>query len=580
MTRFLSSHRLILTALVLTVGLSACDFQAAEDAFDDFQIIIGLDPIESPVSGLVYDRSSGEMLRTTLQFGGSGASSLIDAYSDPLGSSMDAEGGAVTFGIANSVTPSAGSPFTFTVTASVEGYYSQTRTVTTTDVGGVEFELAMTREVDGFSSIAGTSSAQDGSIQTSQTGSVQQTRTVQTQGSAAAQASATVAAGSVALTSAGQPLTGQLQTQVRAYDPALGSASLPQGATMTGNGNQAIVGAVYFLMTDGAGRVAASFAPGKKGAEAAGKSGACQQAGGFLELVVTISDPTTVAAVQALGTVQAQIWAFTPADGANNQLGSTTLSLSGGNVEGVICTGGTLANVDLNNLGNVAQGAFFTLVLPPNLGTVAPLDLSLTVTNPAGASVPGTITFQGPGVYANRSLSFPTSSLTRPLSEWLGVSGSYFIASGGTYTITVQADGGSPTSTTVPDPSSGTATLALSAGAQTTNYTVNASFTCPAGTKFDVAVTNESLDAVSVFYRRLPDGQPRVIPNDANVVKETDQSTYIRVTAMLSAIAGQNYRFTGVLDNDQAERDVTAPGSATWNITLDSDDVGIGCSAN
>lgn len=580
MKRFLHTRRLLLTALVLTMGLSACDFQAAEDAFDEFQIIIGLDPIESPVTGLVYDRSSGEMLRATLQFGGTGASSLIDAYSDPLGNSMEAEGGAVTFGIANSVTPSTGSPFTFTVTASVEGYYSQTRTVTATEVGGVDFEMPMTRQVDAFSSIAGTSSAQDGSIQTSQNGAVQQTRTVQTQGTASAQATATVTAGSLALTSSGQPLTGQLQTQVRAYDPALGSSSLPQGATMNGGANQAIVGAVYFLMTDGAGHVASSFAPGKGGAASAGKSGACEQAGGFLELVVTITDPTTIAAVQALGSVQAQIWGYTPADGANNQLGSTTLSLNGGSVEGIICVGGSLANVDLNNLGNTAQGAFFTLVLPPNLGTMAPLDLSLTVSNAAGAAVPGTITFQGPGIFANRSLSFPSASKTRSLAEWLGVSGSYFIASGGTYTITVQADGGSPVSTTVSDPSTGSASLALSAAAQTTNYTVNASFACPQGTKFDVAVTQESLDAVSVFYRRLPDGQPRVIPNDQNIIKDTDKSTYIRVTAMLSAIAGQTYRFTGVLDNEQAVRDVTAPGGSTWNITLDSDDVGIGCSAN
>ena len=580
MIRFLHTHRLLLTAMVLTLGLSACDFQAAEDAFNDFQIVLGLDRIESPVTGLVYDRSSGEMLRATLQFGGSGASSLIDAYSDPLGSTMEAEGGAVTFGLANSIIPTPGSPFSFTVTAHIEGYYPQTRTVTTSEVGGLDFEMPMTRQVDGFSSIAGTSATQDGSIQTSQTGAVQQTRTVQTQGSASAQATATVAAGSIALTSSGQPLTGSLQTQVRAYDPALGSSSLPQGATMNGAANQAIVGAVFFKMTDGAGHVASSFAPGKKGADSAGKSGACQQAGGFLELVVTISDPTTVAAVQTLGSVQAQIWAFTPADGANNQLGSTTLTLNGGAVEGIICAGGTLANVDLNNLGNTAQGAFFTLVLPPNLGSVAPLDLALTVSNAAGVAVPGTITFQGPGVYANRSLSFPASTKTRSLAEWLGVSGSYFIASNGTYTITVQADGGSPVSTTVPDPSAGTASIALSSAAQTTSYTVNASFACPVGTKFDVAVTNESLDAVSVFYRRLPDGQPRVIPNDSNVIKDTDKSTYIRVQAQLSARPGHNYQFTGVLDNDQAVVETTAPGSATWNIQLDSDDVGIGCSAN
>ena len=207
--------------------------------------------------------------------------SLIDAYSDPLPSQMEIEGGAVTFGISNGETPSETNPFSFTVAASVPGYYSVTRTVTATEVGGVDFDVRMVREVDANSRIEGTASVQDSRVQSTDAG-VQQTVTIQTMVNPAAQASAsaTVSAGSVALSSSGQPLSGQLQTQMRAYDPVQGSTSLPQGATQTAGGsNQAIIGAVYFLMTDAGGQAVANFTSSGSGKAGMGKRGACEQIG-------------------------------------------------------------------------------------------------------------------------------------------------------------------------------------------------------------------------------------------------------------------------------------------------------------
>jgi len=582
MTRRLLSSASLLTALALTLLVSACDFQAAEDAFDEFQIVIGLDPINSPVAGVVYDMTSGQPIAATLTFGGAGSTSLIDAYSDPLATQVDVDGGALTFGVSNSVTPSPSSPFTFTVTAEAPGYYTQSRTVTATEVGGIDFEVPMVPEVDANSRIAGTSSAQDSRVQANENGSVQQTIVIQTQVNAAAQAtaSATVSAGAVALSSTGQPLTGQLQTQIRAYDPSQGLTSLPQGATMSGTGtNQAVIGGIFFSMTDANGQSAATFTGSGSGKGAAGKRGAFEQAGGFdlLTLTLHVSDPPILAVFESQPTPIAEIWGYTPADGANNQLGSTPLTFNGTAVEGTIAASGMLSNVDLNSLGDVAQGTFFTLVMPPSPETLAPLNMAVTIVNPSTAAIPGTITVQGPGLYANRSLSFPGSTKTRSLAEWVGVSGDYFIVNGGSYSITVQPDGGAPETTSITDPSTGSTTINLSAAAATVTYAVEASFTCPAGTTFDVAVDDSSLDGVSVFYRRLPDGSPRIIPNDDNVVKDTDQSTYIRVEAQLSGIPGQQYEFTGVLDNSQAIVQTTAPAQAAWNITLDSDDVGINC---
>ncbi len=580
MNRFSMLRSTLFMAAAFAILLSGCDFQAAEDAFDDFQIVIGLDPINSPVSGVVYDQSSGQPIDATLTFGGSGASSLIDAYSDPLRSSVQVENGTITMGLANSVTPTEGTPFTFTVTAEAPGYYSRTRTVTATEVGSVEFEVVMVRAADGNSTIQGTSSAQS-SVQTNNSGAVQQTTTVQTQADGQNNAQATATAvfpiGSVPVSANGTPISGNLQTQIRAYDPGQGASSLPQGATMTGSGsNQPVVGGVFFLMSAGPGNVVANFTGSGSGKGA----GACTDAGGVFELAIAVTDAATVAAVQALGSVNAQVWGFTPADGANNQLGSTVLTTNGGVVEGIVCVGGTLGNVDLNNLGNTNEGVFFTLVLPPSVGSLAALNHSLTVSNASAAAVAGTISLQGPGVYATRNLTFPSSTTTRSLANWLGVSGDYFIVSGATYTISIQVDGGNPTTATTADPSSGSSTINLSVPSTATTYTVNASFECASGT-FDVAVSESSLDGVSVFYRRLPNGQPRVIPNDDSVTKETDQSTYIRVSTQLSAIAGETYLVTGVLDNESADVEVTAPvGTTTWEISLDSDDVGVGCSVD
>ncbi len=92
MTRRFSNPTRLIATLFIALLATACDFQAAEDAFNEFQIVIGLDPIESPVAGVVYDLSSGQPVAATLTFGGAGASSLIDAYSDPLGSQVDVEG--------------------------------------------------------------------------------------------------------------------------------------------------------------------------------------------------------------------------------------------------------------------------------------------------------------------------------------------------------------------------------------------------------------------------------------------------------------------------------------------------------
>ena len=567
--------------VAVLIPLSGCDFDAARDSFDDFDIIIGLDPINTVVNGIIYDNASGDLMdNVQLSFSGNGASSLIDAYSDPIGSSNNVEGGTITFGIQNSVVPTAGNPLTFVVTATAEGFYDQSRTVQVTETGAAEFEVAMVRVADTFSDIQGSSAVQS-SVQVDQ-GGLQNQFSVSTQGGGSqAHATVTIAPGVVPLTSSGAAITGSLDTQLRVYDPSQGQTNLPAGATMASDGSHLAVAAGAFFQMSSGGSVVANFVVPVGKAHSANKSGTCSAAGGFFEIELAITDPTILAAhaviVAAGGTPAASIYGFTPTDGQNNVLGSTILTSSSGNVTGLICVGGSESNVDLTALGNVDDGIFFTLVFPPSLGSNGSLNQMLTLSN-AGASTPAAIQLDGAGLFGFRSITVPTGSSTKSLASWLGLSGSFFILNGATYTVSVELGDGSVHSTTTTDPSAGSSTISLPASTGLTAFSFTASMECPADQEFEVQVTSESLDAVGVFYRRNQDGSLwRSIP-DAALTTKTATASSILVQGTLSLLPSTSYIFRGVLDDNSSERIETTPSTATtWVIELDADDVGFGC---
>lgn len=569
---------------LFVIQMSACDFQAAEDAFDDFDIIIGLDPINTIVNAIVYDNASGDLLEARLSFSGPGASLLIDAYSDPLGTSKNMEDGLMSFGLNNSIQPSKSNPFMFAVSVESDGYYNQTKSISVVESGSVAFEVAMVREVDMTSIILGTAATQDNSVQTDQSGVVQQTVTVQTQASTSTQAQATVIipAGTIPVTQSGQPLQGSIQTQVRVYDPGAGQSNLPSGATTSDDGtNQGIIAGVFFQMTDSNGNVAADF---QSSTGKAGKSGICTNAGGLFEIDLAITNPNIVLAYNTLvsaGTPPTtDIFGFTPADGQNNLLGSSPLALVDANtVSASICIGGSLGNVATGNLGNMDQGVFFTLVFPASFGSTGLLSRDISINN-LGGSASAVVNFEGPGVYGSRTLTVPAGITSKSIANWLQLNDTYFILSGSNYSFTVTLEDGTVQSDVSGDPTSGSGSITLPATTGLQSYNISASLTCPPGQEFEVQLTSESLDPVSVFYRR---NQAGVLWNsipDAAITQKEASSTSIDVAATLSLLPSTSYSFRGVLDDNSAEQTETTPSSGgSWTISMNVDDVGIECVA-
>ena len=128
----------LLTAALLTIG--SCDFDAAKEAFDAFDVIVELEPINTVVAGLIVDANGNDLVEVdvTLRFAGTDAGAVIDMFSDPI-QQQHVEGGLTSFGIQNSRVPSVNDPVILRVLAEAEGYMPGSATLQLDDVGQHQF---------------------------------------------------------------------------------------------------------------------------------------------------------------------------------------------------------------------------------------------------------------------------------------------------------------------------------------------------------------------------------------------------------------------------------------------------------
>ncbi len=122
--------------------LYGCDIQKATNALNKVNLVIGLQPITTTVSGVFTDAKTGDLIpNVTLSFIGNGANNVIDMFSDPI-TQQSFSGGFATFGISNNVTPTSVQPDSFTVVAQASGYETAYQKVILTDT--THFSFAMT----------------------------------------------------------------------------------------------------------------------------------------------------------------------------------------------------------------------------------------------------------------------------------------------------------------------------------------------------------------------------------------------------------------------------------------------------
>lgn len=138
----------ILVVLVCTAA-SACDFGAARDALEEFDVIVELEPLQTTVTVALFDASTGNFVAgpAVLVFDGPGANSLVDMFGDPV-ERIEVDGGLASFGIRNAVTPSSDDPLTFRVLSSVPGYRDESAVVLLKEPG--RHEVVLSLHVEGW----------------------------------------------------------------------------------------------------------------------------------------------------------------------------------------------------------------------------------------------------------------------------------------------------------------------------------------------------------------------------------------------------------------------------------------------
>ncbi len=196
------------------LGLSACDFDAAKEAFENTKIVLGLESQKTTVGVLFVDAATGQPLSGDfeVQFTGPDATTVVDSYGDPLAKRV-VRGGTVGFSIANAKTPSTSAPIAVRLSGAPSGYLPISEQITLTDTAAVSVSV---RAVRPGTAAQGTQTA-----------------------SASANASATsgTASAVAATTPAAPPPSG-------GQAPPQASLAAPAGTTLRGSNNQALAGAV------------------------------------------------------------------------------------------------------------------------------------------------------------------------------------------------------------------------------------------------------------------------------------------------------------------------------------------------
>ena len=557
-------------ALLLPLMVAACDFSAIENPADDFDLIIELPPINTVVNGQVVDATTMQPVpNAKLTFTGEAAARLIDAYSDPI-QEVKAKHGVVSFGVDNGLVPSEDSPVKFRVKASAEGYFANTQEVVLTETGNGDFLIRLPRN-NPATQTQGAAGKEDKSATTSANGATTAAVTVQTPATQGTQTQATVTVpqGTVARTQSGQALTGQLTTTLRVYDAEKGLAELPESAKQNDEGGtRAVVGGVFFKVTDASGNAAATF---DGGTSAAGKTaGTCP---GGVEVFVKL--PETLFGFHYIplffgSEPKADVWAYTPADDKLVKVGQGTLE-SGDAGQGVrICLGGSAPTVDASLLGDVREGVFYTYSTyggPSTCGLRADLDLqanfSFETYGIIGRALIDRLALEGPGVSIERH-SFTLYSLglgLHDLGGHLGYYGRTQIFDGASYTLTATV-GGKEFSTQIANPCYGSYSLDVRSAPTVEPYTINASLACPVGQKFDVQLTEESVDALSVSYKKKGSSDAYTFLRSKDVTRSVSESS-IMASTQLTLQPSTTYQFHAVYGSSSTTREVTTPAAGS-----------------
>ncbi len=246
-----TSHLLLFLA---ALSVSACDFQAADEALGDFNIILGIEQQRTTIGVNLIDAGTGDFVSVpvTVTYPDGRGDLLVNAFGDPIGDTDKVDDGLFNFNVNNNRSLSQSDPATFVVRLEADGYLPQRREITVTDTGfvGVTVEMLSPARPPVGVVVQQQPAASDASGQTTQPTTVSASNTSSSDGSGSA--TVTIPQGTTLQDASGAALTGAIEFEVSSIDPNSDAV-----ATLPDDGNSVRLGAVSLRATVG-GKQAAS----------------------------------------------------------------------------------------------------------------------------------------------------------------------------------------------------------------------------------------------------------------------------------------------------------------------------------
>lgn len=233
----LTSYLIPTLLLVSSALIAACDFTAARNAFDEFNIVLGIENQKTAVVVQLFDARTGEFIErpATVEFVGDPAL-FVDTFGDPL-SRIRTSIGQAGFSISDAKMPTQANPTAFDIRITAEGYLPLTQPVVVPDTGAYVFAFTL---IDPSAPPEGVVTSSE-TAQTNVQGQTASRVIVAPPPSATTSAvRAEIPAGSTFLNAQGQPVSGSVSIGITALDPTLGTtlASLPRSRAALRKANE------------------------------------------------------------------------------------------------------------------------------------------------------------------------------------------------------------------------------------------------------------------------------------------------------------------------------------------------------
>lgn len=550
--------RFSLFVLSLLLVATSCDFNAAEDAVNDFDVLIGLPSLSTVVNVQALDASTGQPVsqEVTVTFDGENAGSVMDIYNDPI-AELAIQDGFGTFALDPASGPTPTNPAQVTLRVQSERYNATTTTIQATQDGSVNRVIRLTPE-DPRKEAAGTAGVREG-VSTNDNGETTRPVSGGTDKAKAAEAQGTfeIPQGIRLATASGDPVQGPVTVDLSVFDNSPAAQELlPSEVKVNENGQlRQIQGGVRFTVRGANGRLASQF----------GISAEPDTATATIDFpTLSTSGTPTITLVDA-ETGATRTVSLTSSSGSSKRGGAASQSgetkfLFVQNSIVVRSPSGT-TTIDRGEFG----GKLFAVAGAEPSSTCSPGALTI---NPNGQSGSMRVQISGDGFAVSRTVGIPDSESSFTLSSSSLFEGE--IPDLGNVTLSVRTVD-DQTSTTTIDPCSESSITLEAPATNRIDATVKAEANCPAGERLPIS---PPFDGYSLAYRLKGSTSPYwTVPRSAISFNTTDDAkeTVTSVVVSVSGVRpGADYNAVGTFGS----RTATLADAGRDAITMPSQDGG------